>query len=294
MFATQIYIPFLGFLDSTEIGLLIFFLGGLATAISPCLFPILPLSLLRMFGSESRRKATHLTTVLILGVLIAFLIIAIIISSISEFMQKNFINLNVFMGFLLIFISLFIIFPQLRELTGYLPGWHPEINEGKAGYLDVFILGFGYSFIAAPCAGSLFASLVILMVSEGNFLFLYLGFPCFALGFAIPYYILAFSSSEFRIQFAQKLSAHNNKLNILMGCLIFLFGIGMVATYFTEKPWWHEWGDDLTIFLGISLVIFTLISLIFYVYNTRIRKNTIENDISSVEDFITKKEKRRK
>lgn len=270
----SIYIPLLGFVDPDQIGLLIFFLGGLATAISPCLFPILPISLIRMFGANSRKKALVITSVLVLGEILAFLVLFFTISLLSEFLRQNFLNLNAFMGVLLVIIGVFLIVPKLRELSAKLPS--PQLSLGKTDslrYLDAFILGFGYCLIAAPCAGTIFASLTLLILAGENLFFEIFWFPVFALGLALPYYVLALSASEFRIQIAQWIVARNNAINIVMGILLVVFGIGMILPRFTGAPWWHLYGDVLTGALVILLILFAFVALIFFFLNRRGNNN---------------------
>lgn len=282
MYFASIYIPVLGFMDPDQIGLLIFFLGGLATAISPCLFPILPISLIRMFGAESRKKALIITTVLVLGEILAFLLLFFVISLLSEFLRQNFLNLNAIMGVILIIVGIFLIVPKLRELSAKLPS--PQLNLGNDSvrYLDAFFLGFGYCLIAAPCAGTIFASLTLLILARENILFNIFGFPVFALGLALPYYVLALSTSEFRIQISQWIVGRNNVINIGMGSLLAIFGIGMILPLFTGTPWWHLYGDALTGILAILLLLFAIVALIFFFRHHRI-KNVKTPEISDKE-----------
>ncbi|UCG01785.1 MAG: cytochrome c biogenesis protein CcdA [Candidatus Heimdallarchaeota archaeon] len=285
----SIYFPILGFVDPDQIGLLIFFLGGLATAISPCLFPILPISLIRMFGADSRKKALTITSVLVSGEILAFLFLFFAISLLSEFLRQNFLNLNAIMGVILIIIGIFLIVPELRELSAKLPNPQLSIGNDSVRYLDAFILGFGYCLIAAPCAGTIFASLTFLILAGENLMFKIFWFPVFALGLALPYYVLAFSASEFRIQIAQWIVARNNVINIGMGFLLVVFGIGMILARFTGTPWWHLYGDALTGVLVLLLLFFASVALIFFSRHRRVKN--IKNLEFSDQEFSQKDEK---
>jgi cytochrome c biogenesis protein CcdA len=292
MIVQEILIPGFGFLDVSQLGVLVFLLGGFATAISPCLFPILPLSLLRMFRAESRKKALLLTTVLMSGVVLAFMVIAIaflVFQSFFTLLLQNFDVLNLIFGLILIILGIVLIVPQLRELTARIPGLQPDIGGDSVKYLDVFTLGLSYSLIAAPCAAPVFLVLLGLITAQSNILFTFFGFPFFVVGLVTPYYILALASSEFRMQIARWMAARSNLVNIIMGVLVILIGLGMVMPsipeipiikeipslpiigpifepLFTGQPWWNLIGENLLAWLLMGLIlILVIVAIISYV-----------------------------
>lgn len=279
-----IEIPLLGTMDPNQIGLLIFFLGGLATAISPCLFPILPLTLLKLFGAESRKKAIILTTILISGVILAFMIYAILADYLFDVLQQTFTELNAIMGAILIIIGLYLIFehyfPFLQSITGKLPGLQPRMDEEKDNYIDVFILGLSYSLIAIPCASGIYMGLITL-IKSGDPLYSFFGFPLFAIGLSLPYYLLAISASEFRMQIAQWMARKSKLVNILMGVLLVIIGISMSLPhfgFFDGDYWWQLIGvDALALFIITVLVILSLSALIFFFYRKWIKKEENTN-----------------
>lgn len=277
-----IEIPLLGSMDPNQIGLLIFFLGGLATAISPCLFPILPLTLLRLFGAESRKKALILTTILLSGVILAFMIYAILADYLFDVLGQTFTELNAIMGVILIFIGLYLILehyiPVLKSVTGKLPGLQPRMDEDKDSYIDVFILGMGYSLIAIPCASGIYMGLIGL-IQSGDPLYSFFGFPLFAVGLALPYYILAISASEFRMQIAQWMARKSKLVNIIMGALLVIIGLSMSLPYFgffDGEYWWIVIDEDtLALFIIGILAVLSLLALVFFIYKKWIKKAEI-------------------
>jgi thiol:disulfide interchange protein len=179
--------------------------------------------------------------------------------------------------------------PKLRELSAKLPSLQLSIGNNSVRYLDAFVLGFGYCLIAAPCAGTIFASLTLLILAGENLFFEIFWFPVFALGLALPYYVLALSASEFRIQIAQWIVARNNVINFGMGFLLVIFGIGMILPRFTGTPWWHLYGDALTGVLVILLLLFASVALIFF-FKQHGLKNIKKLEISD-QEFQHKDEK---
>jgi len=227
-----------------SIGLPLFFLVGLYVALSPCLFPIMPLTVFRIMNKSiiddsgqqqlpTRRKAFEWVILLTSGILITFflaiLISAYIWTNLGSFLSDVFIELTFILGLLLIMMGIFLVFPKLAELTFARIPIPQKVTDSfqREEYrnLDLFLIGFGYTFIALPCAFPVFLIILSLIPFIGNPLFLFVGMGLFALGLLIPYFILVLVTAEARIRAASLLAERFRIVEIITGILVIIFGL---------------------------------------------------------------------
>ena len=226
-----------------SIGLPLFFLSGLYVALSPCLFPIMPMTIFRIMSKNitdsegkmvlpSRRLSLLWVSILVSGILITFVSVTLIIMYVWEEFGIQIINLrglfSYLLGFILIIMGIFILFPKLSEKTfARIPIPQQVSNlmvREEYHHWDLFLIGFGYSFIGLPCAFPVFLTLISFILSIANPIYTFIGLSLFGLGLYIPYLILIFITAEARIQAASKLSEKFRVVELITGLLIFIFG----------------------------------------------------------------------
>ncbi len=235
----------LQFYDLSELfGLPFFFLAGLYVALSPCLFPLMPMTIFRIMNADikdlegnsvnpSRKKVLRWVIILVSGILTTFFVVAFVGLYVWKGLLLELIPLyrplSLLMGVILITMGIFIVFPQLSEMTfAKIP-----IPQGVSNFmikkeyrqLDLFVMGLGYSIIAFPCASPVFISMFGILVSVGNVMYMLIGMGVFGIGLFIPYLILVFVTAETRTRVASRLAENFRKIEIVMGFLIVLFGI---------------------------------------------------------------------
>jgi cytochrome c-type biogenesis protein len=227
-----------------SIGLPLFFLAGLYIALSPCLFPIMPLTIFRVMNKDivekngeviypARKMALKWVIILCSGVIITFLIAALIFlyiwSYFGLFLIQLYRPLTYTLGIILIVMGLFLIFPWLSEKTfARIPIPQNIIKlMQREDYrdLDLFIIGFGYSFIALPCAFPVFLVLLSMIPSINNIVYTTFGMGLFAVGLFLPYLILVLVTAEARTRAASFLAEKFRAIEIALGFLVVIFGL---------------------------------------------------------------------
>ncbi|MFX0014997.1 MAG: cytochrome c biogenesis CcdA family protein [Promethearchaeota archaeon] len=232
-------------IEVTEsLGLPLFFLVGLYVALSPCLFPIMPLTVFRIMsktvtdesGKEqqpSKKMVFQWVIILTSGIIITFFL-AIFISAyvwtnLGFFLSDIFIELTFLLGILLIVMGLFLIFPVLGEFTFARISIPQRVTNSfqREEYhnLDLFLIGFGYTFIALPCAFPVFLILLSIIPLFGNSFSLLIGMGLFSLGLFIPYLILVLVTAEARTRAATLLAEKFRIVEIITGIFVIIFGL---------------------------------------------------------------------
>jgi cytochrome c-type biogenesis protein len=167
------------------------FLGGLATALNPCVLASIPLAIGFVGGYAAGRSKSYallLALFLFLGIAVAFTVLGIVASlagtlfgTTSKFWPILIVVVCVVMGIQILFFPTFEI-PMPRSFT-------PKAG----GIVGAFLLGALTGVIATPCAMPVLAVVLTYVASKGNVLYGGLLLFTYALGHSVL--VLAAGSS---------------------------------------------------------------------------------------------------
>ncbi|MFC2295581.1 MAG: cytochrome c biogenesis CcdA family protein, partial [Leptotrichia hongkongensis] len=157
------------------------FLGGVASFLSPCILPIVPVYL----GILSKGKKTVLNTFLfILGLSLTFVSIGFSFSFLTGIFFND--TIKVLAGIIVIILGL--------HQTGILKFNFLEKNKsvnlnliGKNSSLQAFLLGLTFSLGWTPCVGPILASVLTLAGEKGSAVYGGLMMFIYVLGLATPF-----------------------------------------------------------------------------------------------------------
>ncbi|MEQ9424447.1 MAG: thioredoxin family protein [Cyclobacteriaceae bacterium] len=232
--------------------MLVAFLAGLAALLTPCVFPMIPMTVTFFTGKTGGKGKA-----LFYGFSI-ILIYTIIGSVIAPFMGPEVAN-DLATGWLpnIIFFTVFVIFALsffgLFELT--LP--HGLVNKmdrqsDKGGLIGVFFMAFTLVLVSFSCTGPIVGS--ILVESAGGMVLKpILGMLAFSLAFAIPFTLFAIFPNW--LNTLPKSGGWLNSVKVVLGFLELAFAFKFLSI--ADQA--YHWGIlDREIYLAIWIVIFTL------------------------------------
>jgi cytochrome c biogenesis protein CcdA len=101
--------------------------------------------------------------------------------------------------------------------------------ETPSNLFSVFLVGFGYSMLAAPCSGSVIFGVIAVFGAETGFLVPLLMFLSLAVAVSIPYFAIAVVTGEARMRMAMSLSTHARKVEIVAGLILIVLGMFLFA-----------------------------------------------------------------
>ncbi len=209
--------------------------SGLYIAISPCLFPLLPLFLMNSLqASDSRKRSLFVTSALVAGILVSvafYALIAFTISSIGMFLATSFRDLQLVLGSVILFFGVVMISDKLRNaLRLSRLSMHGKPSK-PSNLSQVFLTGLGYTLLAAPCAGPAIIGLVGIFGTLTNPLLLLLVFAMVSIIIAIPYFAIALVAGEARTGLAMSISNKARTIEIVTGVILIILGLFMILQH---------------------------------------------------------------
>jgi thiol:disulfide interchange protein DsbD len=170
-----------------------FFLGGLALNLTPCIYPLIPITV-SYFGGKARSGSTFFQASLYLvGLAMTNSLLGLWAALSGRLLGSVLQNPVVVLLMAFLFLFLALSFFGLWELR--LPSWLVRgASKTYGGYFGALFMGLTLGIVAAPCLGPFILGLLTYVAQLGN---PWAGFLCFfvlSLGLGLPLATLAFFS----------------------------------------------------------------------------------------------------
>ena len=180
---------------------LLVFLGGLALNLTPCVYPIIPITI-SYFGGQSQGKKGSVvahSVLYVIGMAVTYSILGMIAAFTGSLFGTALQYPPVLIGIALIMIILALSMFNVYELR--VPAFLNKIAGGsRKGFFGTFFMGLTVGIVAAPCIGPFVLGLLTYVGDKGNLLLGFLLFFVLALGLGVPFLFLGiFSGSISRL-----------------------------------------------------------------------------------------------
>ncbi len=232
------------------------FLGGLVAILTPCVFPMIPMTVsFFMHDEENKKKARHQAFIYGLSIILIYTVVGTIVAltlgpNFANFLSTHWLpNLFFFIIFMVFAASFFGAF----ELT--LPSWmvnKADQNAEKGGFLGPFFMAFTLVLVSFSCTAPIVGTILVASAS-GEILKPIIGMVGFGLAFALPFTLFALFPSW--LSSLPKSGGWLNSVKVVLGFIEVAFGLKFLSV--ADQT--YHWGIlDREIYIAIWIVIFTL------------------------------------
>jgi thiol:disulfide interchange protein DsbD len=236
------------------------FLAGLAGILTPCVFPMIPMTVsFFMQGSENRGKAIIKGLIFGISIIAIYTAIGVIVSLssagsgftnvLSTHWIPNLIFFILFMVFAASFLGMFeIILPN---------SWvsRSDRQVDKGGYLGSFFMALTLVLVSFSCTGPIVGALLV-EAAGGLAIKPILGMFGFSLAFALPFTLFAIFPAW--LKGMPKSGGWLNSVKVVLGFIVLAFGMKFFSII---DQVYHLNILSRDVFLAIWIVIFTLLGL---------------------------------
>ena len=242
--------------------LVIFLLGffwGFAALFTPCIWPIIPMTVsFFLKRNDKRKKAVRQSLIYGVSIVVIYLALGLIITAIFGASALNDLSTNAV--FNLLFCALLILFAVsffgAFEIT--LPSsWTNRMNnraDNSTGLFSIFFMAFTLTLVSFSCTGPLIGTLLVQAVSMGSVAGPAAGMFGFALALAIPFTLFAIFPSWMKD--LPKSGGWLNSVKVVLGFL----ELALALKFLSVADLAYHWNIlDREVFLVLWIVIFGML-----------------------------------
>ena len=242
------------------------FFGGLLALLTPCVFPMIPLTV-SFFTKQSKNKKKGISNAVLYGLFIV--IIYILLSIPFHFLDSldpeilNNISTNVWLNIFFFAILVFFAFSFFGYYELTLPAsWGNKMDSasGIGGIIGVFFMAVTLAIVSFSCTGPILGSLLAgSLSSDGGAMQLTAGMSGFGLALALPFALFALFPGW--LNSLPKSGGWLNTTKVVLGFLELAFAF----KFLSNADLVEHWGIlKREIFIGIWIVIFVGLALYLF------------------------------
>ena len=245
------------------------FLGGLIALLTPCVWPIIPMTVSFFLKRASKdengkgkvvRSAKGIRDAIIYGVsiIVIYLSLGLAVTAIFGASALNALSTNAI--FNIIFFLMLLVFGA-SFLGGFeitLPSsWNNAVDRkasSSSGLMSIFLMAFTLALVSFSCTGPIIGFLLVEMGTSGNIIGPAVGMFGFALALALPFTLFAIFPTW--LKSAPKSGNWMNRIKVTLGFIELAFSLKFLSVADLAYGW-HLL--DREVFLSLWIILFFLL-----------------------------------
>ena len=235
------------------------FLGGLLALLTPCVWPMIPMTVsFFLKRTKNRRKAIGDALLYGFSIIIIYLAMGLLITGVFGASALNDLSTNAIFNilFFLLLVVFAVSFFGAFELV--LPSsWTNKIDskaDATTGLISIFFMAFTLVLVSFSCTGPIIGTLLVEAASQGNTAGPAIGMFGFSLALAVPFAFFAIFPNM--LQAMPKSGGWLNTVKVVLGFL----ELALALKFLSVADLAYGWGIlDREVFLVLWIVIFILL-----------------------------------
>ena len=237
------------------------FAGGFLALLTPCVWPIIPMTVsFFLKRNKERSKAIREAVTYGISIVVIYVVLGLVVTLLFGASALNALSTNAI--FNIFFCLLLVVFAAsffgAFEIT--LPSsWSNKIDEkseNTSGLLSIFLMAFTLTLVSFSCTGPIIGFLLVAVSTQGSILSPTIGMLGFAIALAIPFTLFAMFPSL--LKSAPKSGGWMNVVKVVLGFIELAFALKFLSVADLAYGW-HIL--DREVFLCLWIVIFGLLGI---------------------------------
>jgi len=237
------------------------FLGGLIALLTPCVWPMIPMTVsFFLKRTKDRKKAIRDAVTYGLSIIVIYLVMGLLITGIFGASALNDLSTNAI--FNIIFFLLLVVFAIsfFGAFEMVLPAsWTTKLDskaDSTTGILSIFFMSFTLVLVSFSCTGPIIGTLLVQAASMGTAVGPAIGMFGFALALSIPFSLFAIFPNM--LQSMPKSGGWLNSVKVVLGFLELALALKFLSVADLAYGWRLL---DREVFIVLWIVIFFLLGL---------------------------------
>ena len=235
------------------------FLGGLVALLTPCVWPMIPMTVsFFLKRTKDRKKAIRDALTYGLSIIVIYLVMGLLITGIFGASALNDLSTNAI--FNIIFFLLLVVFAIsfFGAFEMVLPAsWTTKLDskaDSTTGILSIFFMSFTLVLVSFSCTGPIIGTLLVQAASMGTAVGPAIGMFGFALALSIPFSLFAIFPNM--LQSMPKSGGWLNSVKVVLGFLELALALKFLSVADLAYGWRLL---DREVFIVLWIVIFVLL-----------------------------------
>jgi len=238
------------------------FLGGLVALMTPCVWPMIPMTVSFFLKKNKSRRRSIIDAVLYsASIIIIFLALGILLTVIFGPGKLNEIATGALFNLIFFALLVFFAISFFGAFEIKLPSKWSNAADARAdsttGVLSIFFMAFTLVLVSFSCTGPIIGTLLVEAFSDGsNLMGPLLGMGGFALGLALPFGLFAFFPSM--LKELPRSGSWLNTIKVVLGFIELILSLKFLSVADLAYGW-HIL--DREVFISIWIVLFVLLGV---------------------------------
>ena len=260
--------------------------GGLLALLTPCVWPIIPMTVsFFLKRSKERKQAVREAILYGVSIVVIYLVLGLVVTTLFGATALNALATNAWFN---IFFFLMLLVFGASFLGGFelkLPSsWTNKVDSkasSTTGVLSIFLMAFTLALVSFSCTGPIIGFLLVETATSGDILAPAIGMFGFALALALPFTIFAIFPSL--LKQTPRSGGWMNTIKVVLGFVEIAFALKFLSVADLTMGWRIL---DRETFLVLWIILFTMLGL-YLLKIIRLPHDDPEDKKTSVPAFFT-------
>lgn len=226
--------------ENIALALLVAFLFGLLSSLTPCVYPIIPITV-AFIGSRSegqgRLRGFTLSMVFVLGLAVVYSLLGAVSAkagaAFGSLTQTRWIGIPIALIFFALALSMFNLF-EFKTPGSLATRIEMTKQKGRGkGYFGAFLIGALSGLVASPCIGPLILAILVVVAATGSVALGFIYLFAFALGMGVLFLVIGTFSGI--LASLPKSGSWMDGVRVVFGALILAASFYFASLYLPRK-----------------------------------------------------------